>query len=923
MSISKSFGSEHSERHTPVPLSIREQIAVNAQLIQEMTLNPPFFPLYPDITPEKEALRSQLFSMTAKGFSTSLIARALAVSGIYLRTIITQNTALTEEQYYKVLFSCQDLSEASGSSIHASLPPPSTSLLEIPEELESRPEGDLLCHIKESVATEKITQITEPPLLPFKKRKTWQVFFTPAQSPEPEKPQSPPSPHTEDKIPLLKGREKTLAQLSLVMDAVALQKESDPPYIIPCPRREGKKKHVCSLCTLANRMLSSQTNTSLLEQLFTLLVLTPRDVLLETLASLLEEKQLPPLSEKDEFSRLEIAHIASRCDLGDEICLPETKNPATQISIYQSIEDVIKAGPNHPLTTTLKTLWNSYSPVKSLHKLLVQEKSGQCVPFSPSSLVPTLESLTLRACYRGRRKDKSALLHPSYANFVSNLTALSSQALINSPLGSPHLVLTSSGAPAIPRSTMQHIYSLILATNSIWKVEVLPTVLSETPIQILSLPEEDLPETIQSIKNFITVNDIKKPQSQLFLSPPEKQTRKRSAGALVATSPPLTREEDTLTKPQEKESEQEVISGKRKHKIRHTEDVTTHTEQMQEPEPSDTEATTDIILSQSQEVTALSFLIDFVIESRGRRVLHINCPQMTSETVQHVCHQCILAKRVLQRRSSLLMTQLERLLMYTSKEKLVRALMHLFSDIKLQTLGERHSLSNVELALLLRNCDIGDEVCVPGALNPASQAELYYAMEKVISSGLQEPLTSAILEVWKTSRSLLSEKDEEKFSILVLRDDENLGPCDIPTLLPIFTSLAQRYFLKKESRATRGVTISSMSDSTARFVAKATICTLKAFAHSPLAVPYQVLSPLGWVFPWKVVVHIFSIILSSNESWKTVVLPSRISPVSSQELSFSQEEISEVLPCLKRFLKRNKIFLPGKSPFSKQQLKQY
>ncbi|WP_213357892.1 hypothetical protein [Chlamydiifrater phoenicopteri] len=907
MSVPKPSGVDYSEKQARVSLSLSERISANAATIRELTSSPLFFPLPPNVNPEREVLRSQLFAIKAEGFSLSLMAKAMTISGVFLKTIVKEQTALTEAQYQQILASCKDLTEASGSSAPLSIPPGQELSLPQLSEQTGVSEQEIPSSEELPILTEQRIQTTESLSLPLKKRKTWQVFFATERPALREKigetlPQTPPSPPPE--------QEKKLTRISLALDALFLSKEADPAFTVACPRRQGRRKHKCSLCKIAHSLVSSKTNALLIQQLKTLLLYIPKPALARTLLSLHKENKIPSILETNAFSRLEAAHIASKCNLEKELCPSGSKSPIEHLTIYQSMKDVVKSGLEDPLTSAINKLWDSGTIVGGEEKVLIEKDDGETTLLSPSDLTPLFSSLTTRGAFRSKRRDKILPLHPSYVNFVAKATIRSLQALKRSPLGTPYLIQTSPGKSAIKKHVVKHIYSIILATNSTWKIEIPPCLHTEATTQILSFSDLELASLVHSLKNFVDKNHIEKPKNQPLVVPSEHQLRKRDASALIQESALLEEEEGIEEIPSRE------APRKRRAKTLHksVESPESTSELFQEPE-SPSRSFENLTLAQIY--SALSFFINFALENKGKQVLIMYCPFETSEERDHICKQCFLAKRVFQRKALALIAQIERFLSYTSKELLIKALAHLFSDCGIKALGECHSLSNIEIALLLKNCNVGDNVCLPGIKNPASQAELYYHMEKVISSGLTDPLTSAILETWEKSSKIASSEDEEP-SISILQEDGSIATCNLPYLHPILSSIAYRYFIQKEANVVRGKIFYQLSEQTTTFFAKTTIYTLKALTQSPLAVPYLSSSPSGLLFPWSVVRHVLCLVLSSNPLRKVVVLPSKISPKASQDLSLSQEELEDVLPSLQRFTKINKLFLPGKSLFSKK-----
>ncbi|WP_213318540.1 hypothetical protein [Chlamydiifrater volucris] len=900
MSISRSFEIKSSqERRTSLPLS--ERIQLNTRLIREIVEKPPFVPIPSTFNAEKEVLRSQLFSIAARGYSYSLISEAMVVSEIYMKTILKQNTALTESQYQMVIDRCRDLSESSGSSSSQPtlLPPASAPELEASETLETQEKGrppfgetsssamEMPCVLERTSSEQRLIE-----MLPLKKRKTWRLSFL-SEYEQQGKMQSTiiTSKDTKSLVSPM------ISSLNIVLDTVIGKAKKKPPFEVICPKKGVDRKHVCPLCMLAHHVLSSKKSSVLLKQIETLLIHTTKENLLEALSTLITEKKVTPLYDKTQFSRLEMAYLIFQCKVGDALCLPGEKNPAEEAGIYMSMEKVIKDGLKSSLTQTIKTLWESFQPVaeKDL-SVLVEEGDNKFQVISSSSLINTFSSLTQRRFSAVTKKELRTPLGPFYANFVAEATIRSLQALKTSPLGSAFLTPTAFQYPAIRKGVTEHVYSLILASHGSWRIEVLPSALSVTPKQTLALLSKDLSLILPSFKNFIVVNSIVKIKELHLVGLEDIGEQKSPESSLHAI-------------------EGKQKSQKRKRKIRHVEQ-----EEVEQVSPSQTPISSPLhepsaSISKEEALTALSFLLDFISLNKGRRVSSVDCP--SSSEVGHTCSLCVLTKQILRRKAPLLIKQLERLLSYTTKETLINALMNLFSINILTELSERVFLSNIELAYILRDCKIGDEVALPGNQNPARLADMYFTVEKVSSSGLCDPLTKSILEIWKTSPPLSPIKSKEHPTVLAKYEDGSVKVCQKSVLQPLFTHVPHRYFERRGTLITRGKLFNTMSKKHSAFIAKLTLYTLKALENSPLGLPYIVPSSEGASFLWQTIEHVYGVILSSSTAWKVAVLASKISPRTAQDLSFSQEEISEILPALQRFTGINKIFLPGRSIFTK------
>ncbi|WP_213318541.1 hypothetical protein [Chlamydiifrater volucris] len=533
MSVSKPSTTKQSEIKETLP-SLREQAAINLQLIAEI-VGQVVVPV--PRSPESAGLRDQIFFMSNLGYSPKIIAQALSVSGIYLKTLMHKNLSLTETEYQKVLSSCHDLSESSGSG---SVPQPPS----IPPLVYKEKEKSLSSGTPEEIGeTETYSDPEEPSQVPPpkkqkstdakepKKRKEKTRHLTlPVLQEVPQ--QLPGESHVEEttlqeahkELTLLANTAETQRQLTILLDTI----QCGEGLCIKCPRSSEVlgKSHFCSLCLLAYN-LTGRRSTLLVRQLETLLKYTEQGRLIDALIKLFGLGIANLLSAKQCLSNIELARIIDLCKIGDEICLPNYANPASQLKFYESLSNIIDAGLRSPLTLAVRDVWRTSEKVtssKTVSKLtvLIINNEGILQKITPKMFAPIFSSISF--CYSARtsrgkevKGRRLPFMTPNLSTFLAKLTLCTLESLRLSAQGKSFLTSSPEG-PAFPWSVVEHIYSLILLTNPKWKVSILPCQASHEVREELSLPGEVKKQFLPLIKRFTSVNGIHLPGRSAFSS---------------------------------------------------------------------------------------------------------------------------------------------------------------------------------------------------------------------------------------------------------------------------------------------------------------------------------------------------------------------------------------------------------------------
>ncbi|WP_348660344.1 hypothetical protein [Chlamydiifrater volucris] len=871
MSVSKT----HDPQKALLPLSLEDRISLNLEIIKDLARNPTFLPKPVDYDPNREILRGQMFSIMAKGVSISQLARAMAISNIYLQTIVKEGKALSKSQYDLVLASCRDLSEASGSRDLQPMP----SLSPSPPQISEPPLG------KEGEEEPK-----EAPPVPLKKRKTWRLLFmeTAVES------------ELSTTQQISRQMEELSASLKVLLDTVLINKGKQEFSNIACPYKGPDKQHLCSTCKLTSNLVSLE-KSHLLQQIGALLEYAPVETLLKAFTRLVEKEELSFSEIKKAFSHLELAYISSECRIGEAIKLPGQKNPSKEVELYRIMESVIRSGLKHPLTQTIKQLWISDTPVFPKEEpVLIQECDKSLSSIVSSSLSSIFDSITQKRVQSKGKKDCRHGLSPSFIRLLSDLTITSLHALKNSTSGSIFLTQTPSGNMAIPKQVLQHVYGLILSVHPHWKVVITPCKMAIGSKETLSLSETEIQELLPPLRKFIELNHIQQTRIQYF----GDLSSKSAPSPQLSETIDIGKLEKILTQATQttlRDTKEEAKTSVKKHlkKTRHKEEVLTSSEERQYRNVSD----------------SLNLLLESILQSKGHETITLTCPKQHAS--RQTCELCLLAHQVLAEKCCSLIQQIKELMEHTTKEKLLRSLMDLFPVKSLLELSKKQKFSNFEVACLVRCCGIGDEICCPGKLNPGSQVELYYTLKNIIHKGLKFPLTQSILEIWDSSVALPYFKQKDSLYISILTPEGSIEKCTYEHLENKLRPITQRLFsMKKEGTMRRRSVLSSMPSSYLKFVVSLTLFTAKALKDSPLGTPFLKKSSQETVLTEETLRHIYCVVLLSNPARKVVAIQSKASQEETEEFSLPETETALSYARLLKFARINQFFLAGGSRFN-------
>ncbi|WP_213357888.1 hypothetical protein [Chlamydiifrater phoenicopteri] len=838
MSISRSTEASSPGSESPY-VSLEERAAVNLSLIQQLILQQP-----PQQVGQADSLQRQIMRLANSGFSLQTIATALVVSNIAMKTLLIENRIFSEEELNKILTCCQDLSEASGSSSGTQPPMPIPTAPPILEETPTLSEP----------TTSKPLELH----LPLKKRKKTQESLLEQQ---PGRPTQSPDPQA----------------ISFLLDTALLIRESPLSATIRCPEGSGKD-HQCLLCFLTQQIVKEKKYI-LLSQLSELLNFIDKTALIQTLCVLVENNSLTPLKNLKSFTRLDFALIIAHNKLGNEVCLPKKAHPSTSLNIFLGVKRVVSKGLIFPLTQQIQHLWDSSPKVKAIAlSTLILNEDGSLNIFSVENFSRAISVLERRYYHEGR----PSVIHrmsATHTSFLAQVLFATLEALKASEEGLSLFSKTKFGWPAIRFHIVEHIYSLLLATNPFWRLEITPNKIWDAPSEDLRFPAEERSLLFSSLQNFISRNGIIQAGCGYIMH------RKQSSISLEPREPIAPTEE-----PPRKKSRVKLISEQ--------------TEEQKPPKLVEMETPTLLSSSNPEDIESIKFLLSEIARTQ-KATLSIRCPKETEEPqeMEHVCSLCLLAKQFLWCSSTVVKAQLSILLSQTTLEKLSAAILQLPSSRNFSAIVRQKKFDNISVAFLIRSCEIGDSICLPRRQNPSSQVDLYLTIEKIVKTELKHPTTKAIISLWDLYTLRPEQQTSSLSSILTIKNNQT-STVTLDSLLPLLSSIEQLYTYTNPDRRCRV----NIKRNHAETLCKITLHTLQALLLSPDTQKFVVTTESGPAIPHDIVEHIYCLILSSQPTWSVVILPTRAS-IELESLRLPEEQAKKVHAAMRKFCKLHRISL--------------
>ncbi|WP_213357896.1 hypothetical protein [Chlamydiifrater phoenicopteri] len=454
---SSQFQPPYSSQLPLPPSSVETKIKQNLSEIQKLLNQPPF-----DSSETERTLSDQFSSILSLGYSHHSIARSLTIHNISIKTLLQNKLSLTSPQYNDILSACKDFSEASCS-------------YETPEK-KPRLETE-----SSSPPLEKTSLTERSCLLPFPTLK-------------------PASPQQK----INKGK----SSLAFLLDTI-IKNDAKGSRQIQCPNKGDKEHsggHICATCSLTVKMLY-HGKRSLTKQILEFLKHTNKETLIASIEQLsFEEKGT---FDKKYLSSLEVTQLINKCGIGDSVCLPNTKNPASQLSIYESVKNIVDAGTNDATTLCILGVWKNSS---SLNLSSLEEREGLVVlrgqqfclvsPESLSYIFMHLEQYTYHNGVRGQRH----AISKEQALFLAKSTFYTMHAILLSPKVKSHSE-SLQVRTALSWKLVQHIFSLILAISSGRKLAVLPCKIP-TPPEDLGFSDQRAVHLLAAFQSFVERNRL-------------------------------------------------------------------------------------------------------------------------------------------------------------------------------------------------------------------------------------------------------------------------------------------------------------------------------------------------------------------------------------------------------------------------------
>ncbi|WP_213357893.1 hypothetical protein [Chlamydiifrater phoenicopteri] len=458
MTISKSSEPLSKTQTEPsTSTSIEEKIQATLHAIQKIfqsKLGPRYLP---------NTLCNQLFSLQNKGFSLEVIARAMVVSNISIKTLLKENRTLSQEELSLIHSSCMDLSEASGSG--------SSSQVE-----------------RETTMTEKRkAEERVQSSLPIKKRRLLYESYLGQLEKETQQPSEISTPSLE----LSKDEESIQSQaLNFLLTTISNLEdiESIASHKVLCPREKLERQeteHLCSICSLAKDVVSNN-KTTLTLQLKQLINSSNQQTVLKALLKLLQEEKISGVQNISHFSHLESSQLIVECGVEEAFFTPDKKTNLRLLNLHQEAHKVASLGISHPLTALIIQLWHSTTLPEEVDTTVTavsknQELSTLTIPM----LVPTFTSIAQH------RPKNYRLITSSHATFLAQLTLTTLLAIKNSPQGAPYISSIQPNKQTFPWKTINHVLGLILSSNSQWALLAPTNRLCFGPREKIRFPEKD------------------------------------------------------------------------------------------------------------------------------------------------------------------------------------------------------------------------------------------------------------------------------------------------------------------------------------------------------------------------------------------------------------------------------------------------
>ncbi|WP_213319076.1 hypothetical protein [Chlamydiifrater volucris] len=283
---------------------------------------------------------------------------------------------------------------------------------------------------------------------------------------------------------------------------------------VRCPNKnkDPSSRHLCSLCLFAKKLFCKR-KARMVAQIRIFLRYTNKDTLVSALLNLPLGRTVEKLLDQTVFSPLDLAYLINLCNIGEDMRLPEKKNPVLLVDLYHSMEKVILGGLEDPLTKIIYTIWRqslrSSLSFKEKEDLLITALWGSDVRLIDLQVIinyfSDLEFQFLETRKSETVRRRKGHMSSQSVKFHSLLAIITLQELKNCEEACPYLV-TSLQDCILPKETVLHVYSLVLASTPRRKLIVTPSKASFGQMQELGFPKETANILLEALQEFATKN---------------------------------------------------------------------------------------------------------------------------------------------------------------------------------------------------------------------------------------------------------------------------------------------------------------------------------------------------------------------------------------------------------------------------------
>ncbi|WP_213318520.1 hypothetical protein [Chlamydiifrater volucris] len=253
--------------------------------------------------------------------------------------------------------------------------------------------------------------------------------------------------------------------------------------------------------------------------------------------------------------------------------------------------------------------------------------------------------------------------------------------------------------------------------------------------------------------------------------------------------------------------------------------------------------------------------------------------------------------------------QLQILLQYTSKERLAGCLSS--NTSLLQNLLKARFFRNHQLAIILSECDISDDICCPNVPNPKHQVQIYTLTEQLITAGPNSPFVQTIRKLWKQSTL---EKLEDSLELSLNDQGTTKQSITRDLFIALLPKLHRTYYFLTSDKKYRNFSDRPITPPFARFLANAAFATVQSIIESKECSEFLTKTPEGKLLPsYRLLIQVLCLILSSSIKWKLRLLPCKASIKVRHHLAFDESTTRILHEEFSLFAQRNHINVSGSS----------